>query len=619
MSTAEPNILLATATQSSVATPHQIDCDGSSGSSSSGVISGSSACVQPISNDELVAAAAAAAVSQMLPTNPQYGVAIIPTATANLMAAASDENVPNEVTDSIKPVTEDGKELHSTPSRNDRFKVVKIASLEPFKRGRWKCMDYVDEAPPQNAQTKVAQSTGSIQVAGGVYLQTQSLPPQQIQQMLMQGGVMGNGAPFFSQVPAQVLQQGQQYFYPPQNNMQNQGVSQPVPTSMPAQFINAGQQQQYFPPGTVLQNAPSGFSIPAQGYQNIQYVPANLIPNQNSAFVPTSQTVQLPGNFQQSQSYAGQPQSNVQQPLVNGHAFEPNQITPSSLPNQTAKSVILNTQQQQQQHQQPQTQNMQAQSATIITQNQSMNYQQPNPSQGQSQPQPPQQQQSNFPQTNSAPAIVQVAQIPTQNFDQNTANIYANPQFPGNTNSLPGLENSEAVENPVADSSSNTEQSSEIADDKTNPVVNAIDNKIEQAMDLVKSHLMYTVREEVEVLKEKIIELTEKIQQLETENSFLRSQLPKNQTIATSAAPTANTNSATQSQSNTSPNVLANNASTAPAESQNLQQQQQQQPQPSQPSHQQQQQSIPSQQQNVTVTQQQQQQPASSQQPPPQQ
>lgn len=75
---------------------------------------------------------------------------------------------------------------------------------------------------------------------------------------------------------------------------------------------------------------------------------------------------------------------------------------------------------------------------------------------------------------------------------------------------------------------------------KTNPVVNAIDNKIEQAMDLVKSHLMYTVREEVEVLKEKIAELMEKIQQLETENNFLKSQIPKNQNAnanATSSTP----------------------------------------------------------------------------------
>ncbi|XP_028028422.1 protein bunched, class 1/class 3/D/E isoforms-like isoform X3 [Bombyx mandarina] len=50
----------------------------------------------------------------------------------------------------------------------------------------------------------------------------------------------------------------------------------------------------------------------------------------------------------------------------------------------------------------------------------------------------------------------------------------------------------------------------------------AIDNKIEQAMDLVKSHLMFAVREEVEVLKERIAELMERITQLEVENTYLR-------------------------------------------------------------------------------------------------
>ncbi|EDL78968.1 TSC22 domain family 3, isoform CRA_b [Rattus norvegicus] len=50
----------------------------------------------------------------------------------------------------------------------------------------------------------------------------------------------------------------------------------------------------------------------------------------------------------------------------------------------------------------------------------------------------------------------------------------------------------------------------------------ALDNKIEQAMDLVKNHLMYAVREEVEVLKEQIRELVEKNSQLERENTLLK-------------------------------------------------------------------------------------------------
>ncbi|NXP36993.1 T22D2 protein, partial [Leiothrix lutea] len=73
----------------------------------------------------------------------------------------------------------------------------------------------------------------------------------------------------------------------------------------------------------------------------------------------------------------------------------------------------------------------------------------------------------------------------------------------------------------------------------------AIDNKIEQAMDLVKSHLMYAVREEVEVLKEQIKELVERNSLLERENALLKSlsnndqlsQLSSQQAAPGSAAP----------------------------------------------------------------------------------
>eukprot|EP00066_Takifugu_rubripes_P015334 XP_011604600.1 PREDICTED: TSC22 domain family protein 1-like [Takifugu rubripes] len=59
-------------------------------------------------------------------------------------------------------------------------------------------------------------------------------------------------------------------------------------------------------------------------------------------------------------------------------------------------------------------------------------------------------------------------------------------------------------------------------DSSSGASVVAIDNKIEQAMDLVKSHLMYAVREEVEVLKEQIKELMERNTQLEQENNLLK-------------------------------------------------------------------------------------------------
>ncbi|XP_014694053.2 TSC22 domain family protein 2 isoform X1 [Equus asinus] len=75
----------------------------------------------------------------------------------------------------------------------------------------------------------------------------------------------------------------------------------------------------------------------------------------------------------------------------------------------------------------------------------------------------------------------------------------------------------------------------------------AIDNKIEQAMDLVKSHLMYAVREEVEVLKEQIKELVERNSLLERENALLKS-LSNSDQLSQLPAQQANPGSTSQQQ-----------------------------------------------------------------------
>uniref|UniRef100_A0A914MH19 Uncharacterized protein n=1 Tax=Meloidogyne incognita TaxID=6306 RepID=A0A914MH19_MELIC len=54
----------------------------------------------------------------------------------------------------------------------------------------------------------------------------------------------------------------------------------------------------------------------------------------------------------------------------------------------------------------------------------------------------------------------------------------------------------------------------------------AIDNKIEQAMDLVKTHLTFAVREEVEILRSTIMDLENKVNFLENENQILRQFAP---------------------------------------------------------------------------------------------
>lgn len=71
---------------------------------------------------------------------------------------------------------------------------------------------------------------------------------------------------------------------------------------------------------------------------------------------------------------------------------------------------------------------------------------------------------------------------------------------------------------------------------------------VPHARDLVKSHLMFAVREEVEVLKEKISELMEKINQLEVENTILKANASQETlTKLTTAAPTKTTHTVTNS------------------------------------------------------------------------
>ncbi|KAF5274069.1 hypothetical protein FQR65_LT04467 [Abscondita terminalis] len=460
--------------------------------------------------------------SNVIPTSSQYGLAIIPTTSNDIATEVITPATDSIIETTAKTTESEIKDMHSTPSKNDRFKVVKIASSEPFRRGRWKCMDYVDQVPPATTvqQSKTNQGASNVQMAGNVYMQTQSLPPQQIQQLLMQGAFTTTQPPQFYQnnIQSQIVPQTQ-YFYPA---VQNQGTTQQqmmntgavvVPTSVQAQYINTTQQQ-YFQTSVIPQN-----------YQNMQFPQAASYPNQNSAFVPTTQNVQ---NFQQGQNYSTQPPvtqaqtipATQPQPMVNGFTYTAQtvtdqQIAPTNLPTQVAKNVILNSN--------PVTQVVQSQPAPL--QNQQQESQQNSttrPVQSITEQNPATYQQLQPQNINTIQPINQNVVV------QPAKDVYTNPQFVSNMHSLPVPEGQEVQVNEGTEPP--TDASSANPDDpaKTNPVVNAIDNKIEQAMDLVKSHLMYTVREEVEVLKEKIAELMERIQQLESENNFLRSQIPKN-------------------------------------------------------------------------------------------
>lgn len=60
------------------------------------------------------------------------------------------------------------------PTRSERFKVVKIESTEPFRRGRWMCMDYLDHSVNQPHNSPFVKPVDSSLLNGG----TAPAPPQ---------------------------------------------------------------------------------------------------------------------------------------------------------------------------------------------------------------------------------------------------------------------------------------------------------------------------------------------------------------------------------------------------------------------------------------------------------
>lgn len=86
----------------------------------------------------------------VIPTSSQYGLAIVgpPDGLGGNGANLTDVHV--SVTDAgtinfMGPISSKQDPDH----KNERFKVVKIESTEPFKRGRWMCMDYLDHTTLQ--------------------------------------------------------------------------------------------------------------------------------------------------------------------------------------------------------------------------------------------------------------------------------------------------------------------------------------------------------------------------------------------------------------------------------------------------------------------------------------
>lgn len=112
------------------------------------------------------ASSASLGCAPVIPTSSQYGLAIVgQDNNTNQIGGAVPNSNNTEVNDMHVSVTNAGagsiinlignakpqegmKEIQEH-ARNERFKVVKIESTEPFRRGRWMCMDYLDHTTTQ--------------------------------------------------------------------------------------------------------------------------------------------------------------------------------------------------------------------------------------------------------------------------------------------------------------------------------------------------------------------------------------------------------------------------------------------------------------------------------------
>lgn len=203
------------------------------------------------------------------------------------------------------------------PVRADRFKVVKIESTEPFKRGRWTCMDFLDSVnTPFNATlnqspntTTKASTTVSHHPQVAQSLPQEALPqaqyyPSSAQQVTNTASAsqafVANNVP--QQYPVQM--QGAGMSTPTSYSVPQHGVLPQQPASVPAAPISSS--VTYNQSGRYTTQA-SKFVTPVTYSQS--YVMAS--PGNQAAFVPQGQTYSghltqaIAGSVQQGQTYAG--------------------------------------------------------------------------------------------------------------------------------------------------------------------------------------------------------------------------------------------------------------------------------------------------------------------------
>ena len=112
------------------------------------------------SKEDVFFSSHAIGTAPVIPTSSQYGLAIVAPDIGGLGGQTISDV---HVISSDAGINIVGGKLGDgdmKDHRNERFKVVKIESTEPFKRGRWTCMDYLDHTTLQPT-TNVSNNTSN--------------------------------------------------------------------------------------------------------------------------------------------------------------------------------------------------------------------------------------------------------------------------------------------------------------------------------------------------------------------------------------------------------------------------------------------------------------------------
>lgn len=273
----------------------------------------------------------------VIPTSSQYGLAIVASEgggnVINATVACANTIPGNEVhvsvTDagnvinivgSVKPHETEMRDVHAHHAgRHERFKVVKIESTEPFKRGRWLCMDYLDhtmlQQQSQQAVINVVRSNdlsdttaGSAQYVGpdsGVVLTDGPLTLQSMDDPIInveQQQLMSSATTVQEQHQAVGITQHQVTMAGLAAGQSATGSSN-FPSVSPGQTLQQVQQ-----PGPV-QPPQQHMSVTSQPHQGLQQ---QALPGQQAVPQPLSQSMQQGVSQQQVQQQ--NQQANQQQP-----------------------------------------------------------------------------------------------------------------------------------------------------------------------------------------------------------------------------------------------------------------------------------------------------------------